>query len=137
VTLRSALPLPLLVSAALLAPAIPALALDAVPESFAQKVEQGWLPLSCARTGNPEAPRPLTRQWVQARAGERVHVLFLVPSPGFPGGYQFEAQALARSFDLDADIVPLVDSQRPERQDADAMNCCATSSGRAATMPSR
>ena len=62
------------------------------------------------------------RRWAPVRAGERVRVLFLVPSFSFPGQYQFEAQALARSFDLDCDLVPLVDARRPDKQDPVAMD---------------
>ncbi len=118
--LRRVLPLSLLLSVATLTPTMCALALDAVPESFVQKVEKGWLPISCARPGNPEMPPPILRQWARVRAGERIRVLFICALQ-----HQFEAHSIARCFDLDYDIVPIggaANTRWAARQDSEAMN---------------
>ncbi|MBI2299299.1 MAG: hypothetical protein HYU66_10225 [Armatimonadetes bacterium] len=119
---NAARPVRLLLWLAWLATALPALALNPLPAGFAEKVQAGWRPASCALLRSPNMPQAIVRQWVRERAGERVSVLFIVPSPWFPDPHQAEAQAIARSLDLDGDIVPLSDPRRADKQDAEAMS---------------
>ena len=95
------------------------MALNALPEGFAERVEGGWLPAVCARPGNPDMPVPPTRTWARPRAGGPVRALFICQIDE-----QYEVLALARSFDLTVDIVPLwrAYSWRENTADPETMN---------------
>ena len=97
----------------------PATAGDGLPDGFAGRVQQGWLPPLCVRQGEPDTPTPTTRCWAASRCGGSVRVLFICGSR-----HQFEALSLARSFDLACDIVPLWPSYawRQNDRDPDTMN---------------
>lgn len=99
----------------------PALAatLAPLPANFAKEVKNGWLPELCIRPDNPQAPRSLLRLWAQPRNGKPVRVLFICGSQ-----HQYEAIAIARTFDLQCDIIPLWYgySWRENNLDPDTMN---------------
>ena len=95
------------------------MALNPLPEGFAERVEGGWLPAVCARPGNPDMPVPPTRTWARPRAGGPVRVLFICQIDE-----QYEVLSLAWSFDLTVDIVPLwrAYSWRENTADPDTMD---------------
>ncbi len=90
-----------------------------LPEGFGKQVESGWLPELCARSSPSEIDMPLTRMWAAPRAGDPLHILFIVSA-----GNQYEALALARSIGATCDIVPLWGSYawRENTADPDTMN---------------
>jgi len=85
-----------------------------IPPEFEAKINSGWLPQICAKQGNLEMPAPAICLWAEKRAGDRVRILFICDS-----GHQYEALSIAKSFDLDIDIVPIWQAYANRENDLD------------------
>ena len=78
-----------------------AFGLEPLPEGFARKVQEGWLPRDYPVKNNPDVPRPVIRNWANRRAGQPIRVLFLcIPR------HVHEVLSIAESFDVLHKIKP-------------------------------